>query len=223
MSNLKKNTETPVSENDPEVNVKRTQRQIRAMKTKDKIYSAGVKVINEKGFSNVSIEDITTAAKVAKGSFYTHFESKEGLVFYTFTQSDEIYKQAYEKVKSLDFLNMVTHFVRISYTEYEKRGKGIIKAMITNYFSIAESNFYGKDRPLLKCLDLIVESGKKEGALDTQVSTERYVNILLSTMVGVEVMWCFDSQGQKLADMIEEAVCVTAKGMLSQANPVNEG
>lgn len=194
----------------------KTKRQLQAMATKNRIYNAAVKTINEKGFNGVSIEDITTAAHVAKGTFYTHFESKEAVVFYTFTQSDEIYRRAFGKVKGLDFLHMVTRFVRTSYTEYEKRGKGIIKAMISNYFSVPGDNFYGKDRALLQCLAQIVESGKAQGALDVGASTERYVDLLLSTMVGVEVMWCFDSQGRKLADMIEDAVRVTAKGMMKE-------
>ena len=193
---------------------KRTKRQLQAMETKDKIYNAALKEINEKGFGNVSVEDITTAANVAKGTFYTHFESKEALVFYTFQWSDEIYKQAYERVKGQDFLYMVTHFVRISYTAYEKRGKGIIKAMISNYFTMPGRSFYGRDRALLQCLSEIVESGKTERVLDTAYPTERYVDILLSTMIGVEVMWCFDSQELSLADLIEEAVLVVAKGMM---------
>lgn len=194
---------------------KMTKRQLQAMETKDRIYNAALKEINEKGFGNVSVEDITTAANVAKGTFYTHFESKEALVFYTFQCSDEIYKQAYEKVKGQDFLYMVTHFVRTSYIEYEKRGKGIIKAMISNYFTMPGRSFYGTDRALLQCLSEIVESGKAERVLDTAFPTERYVDILLSTMIGVEVMWCFDtSQKLSLAELIEEAVLVVAKGMM---------
>ena len=214
VNTLRKPSDIPSSATNPEVGPKRTKRQLQAMATKDKIYNAGVKVINEKGFSNVGIEDITTVAHVAKGSFYTYFESKEALVRYTFTQSDEIYQQAYEKVRGKDFLYMITHFVRISYTEYEKRGKGIIKAMISNYFTLSEYNFYGKDRPLLRCLRTIVESGKSHQVLDEAVETEKYVSILLSTMVGVEVMWCFDDRGLSLADMVEDAIRITAKGML---------
>lgn len=194
-----------------------TKRQLQAVETKNKIYAAALREINEKGFGSVSIEDITTAANVAKGTFYTHFESKEALVLYTFTQSDEIYRQAYEQVAGLDFLEMVTRFVRISYTEYEKRGKGIIKAMISNYFTLPGYNFYGRDRSLLQCLGKIVESGKAEGALDAAAPTDWYVGMLLSTMVGVEVMWCFDEQERRLADMIQEAVRVTAAGLLRRA------
>lgn len=213
-NDLKKDAENALLTKGPAENARKTRRQLQAMETKNKIYNAAVKKINELGFNNVSIEDITTEANVSKGSFYTYFESKKALVFYTFTQSDEIYKQAYEKVEGLDFLSMITHFMRISYTEYEKRGRGIIKAMIANYFTLQGYNFYGKDRPLLKCLEMIVESGKKEQVLDVRIETDKYVNILLSTMVGVEVMWCFESQDFSLADMIEDAVRVAAKGMM---------
>ena len=195
-------------------NLRLTKRQLQAMETKDKLYNAAVAEINRKGFSNVSIEDITTAANVAKGTFYTHFESKEALVFYTFTHSDDMYRKAYEKVRNLDFLNLVTRFVRISYIEYEKRGKGIIKAIITNYFSMTEQNVYSKDRYLVRCLGDIVERGKAEGVLSMETETDRYVSILLSTMVGVEVMWCFDNQGLSLANMMEDAVRAVARGMM---------
>lgn len=196
---------------------KPTQRQMQAMQTKQKIYDAAVREINIKGFHNVSIEDITAAAHVAKGSFYTHFPSKEALVLYTFTQSDALYNEAYEKVKEMDFLSGVTAFVRLTYQEYEKRGKGIIRAMISNYFTWEDRNFYDRDRPLLQCLKKLVERGQDANVLDTGIAAERYVFDLLSTMIGVEVLWCFDTQNLSLTEMISDAVAMTARGMLIQA------
>lgn len=194
-----------------------TQRQRRAIETKNRIYAAAVAEITKKGINNVSIEDITSAANVAKGTFYTHFESKEALVYYTFEQSDAYYQHAYEQVKDMEFLFQITCFVHISYLEYEKRGKGIIKALVSNYFSVPERNYYRKDRNLLRCLSKIVEHGKEEGVLRRDRPTDHYVDILLSTLVGVEIMWCFDEQGRKLADMMEEAIGITAKGMMARS------
>ena len=54
----------PINKN----NTRLTKRQLQAIETKKKIYDAAVQVINEKGFGNVSIEDITTRANVAKGN-----------------------------------------------------------------------------------------------------------------------------------------------------------
>ena len=99
--------------NDKKRTVRLTKRQMQAMETKNKIYQAAVREINKKGFNNVNIEDITTAANVAKGSFYTHFDSKEDIIFYTFETSDKIYQRAIEKVEGSSFLYMVTHFVQL--------------------------------------------------------------------------------------------------------------
>ena len=195
---------------------KLTNRQLQALETKNKIYNAAVTVINEKGCHNTSIEDITSYADVAKGSFYTHFESKEAIVFYTFQQSDEMYNKAFAQIKDEDFLDMMIHFVKISYTEYEKRGKGIIKAIVSSYFTFTDYNFYSKDRDLMKCLNKIIEKGKEQEVLDIHIPTDRYVNLLLSTLVGVEVMWCLDDQGNSLADMIADAVRITTVGMMAK-------
>jgi AcrR family transcriptional regulator len=200
----------PINKN----NTRLTKRQLQAIETKKKIYDAAVQVINEKGFGNVSIEDITTRANVAKGSFYTYFTSKEDLLFDTFRQSDAVYAQAFAQVQDEDFLPMVTRFVKISYTEYEKRGKGIIKAIVANYFTFPDNNFYGEDRDLLKCLTHIVTKGKLQNRLSDQVSTAHYVSLLLSTLIGVEVMWCIDDRGSRLADMAADAIEVTARGMM---------
>ena len=190
-----------------------TKRQMQALKTKNKIYQAAVQEINEKGFNNVNIEDITKAAEVAKGTFYVHFDSKEAIILYTFEHSDEIYEEAYEKIEGESFLDMAVHFVRYSYREYEKRGKGIIRAMIANYFHFEDYQIYSHDRGLYKCLLKIVREGKKQGALDADTPSEYYADMLLSTMVGVEVMWCFDDLGRSLAEMMEDAILVTAIGL----------
>ncbi|WP_329887585.1 TetR/AcrR family transcriptional regulator [Pseudoramibacter faecis] len=194
-----------------------TKRQLQAIETKKKIYDAAVQVINEKGFGNVSIEDITTRANVAKGSFYTYFKSKEDLLFDTFRQSDAVYAQAFARVQDEDFLPMVTRFVKISYTEYEKRGKGIIKAIVANYFTFPDNNFYGEDRDLLKCLNHIVTKGKLQNHLSAHVPTTQYVSLLLSTLIGAEVMWCIDDRGSCLADMVADAIEVAARGMMQMA------
>lgn len=49
-------------------------------KKKEEIISTGVKLIIEKGYSNTSIQDITSKMGIAKGSFYTYFKSKDEFI-----------------------------------------------------------------------------------------------------------------------------------------------
>ena len=46
-------------------------------KTKRKIFEASMKLFAEKGYDGTSIEEITSAVGVAKGTLYYHFSSKE--------------------------------------------------------------------------------------------------------------------------------------------------
>ena len=48
-------------------------------KTRNVLLEAGTQVFVERGFNGCSVQDITAAAGVPKGSFYNHFQSKESL------------------------------------------------------------------------------------------------------------------------------------------------
>jgi TetR/AcrR family transcriptional repressor of nem operon len=45
--------------------------------TRDHLLSTGLKLLHTRGFHASGVQDITDAADVPKGSFYTHFDSKE--------------------------------------------------------------------------------------------------------------------------------------------------
>ncbi|NUU00013.1 TetR/AcrR family transcriptional regulator [Herbaspirillum robiniae] len=47
--------------------------------TREQIFDAALKLLSERSFNSCSVQDITAAAGVPKGSFYNHFESKEAL------------------------------------------------------------------------------------------------------------------------------------------------
>lgn len=47
--------------------------------TREQIISTAIELFTEKGYEATTIDDITKAARVAKGTFYYHFECKEEL------------------------------------------------------------------------------------------------------------------------------------------------
>jgi TetR/AcrR family transcriptional repressor of nem operon len=44
-----------------------------------RLLTAGLEALHKRGFNATGVQDITDAAKVPKGSFYNHFESKDAL------------------------------------------------------------------------------------------------------------------------------------------------
>ena len=53
---------------------------------KNLIYAAAMKLFTDKGFENVSVEDIALEAKVSYGTFYNFFSKKDDVLMYFFQQ-----------------------------------------------------------------------------------------------------------------------------------------
>lgn len=59
---------------------RQTRTQRRALRTRASIEDAFLAAVSERGYYNVSVEDIAEAADVAKATFYAHFNNKEALL-----------------------------------------------------------------------------------------------------------------------------------------------
>lgn len=53
---------------------------LRVIRTKESIRHALVELINEKGFEAIKVKDITTRAKINRGTFYAHYQDKFDLM-----------------------------------------------------------------------------------------------------------------------------------------------
>lgn len=53
---------------------------LRVIRTKKSIREALVELIDEKGFEAVTVKDITTRAKINRGTFYSHYQDKYDLM-----------------------------------------------------------------------------------------------------------------------------------------------
>ena len=57
-----------------------TKRQEQTLITRQKLVDAAENLLKKNGFNALSVEDITNAAGVAKGTFYIYFKHKEDIV-----------------------------------------------------------------------------------------------------------------------------------------------
>ena len=82
------------------------------MNTKEKLIKATVAIFARKGYENTSIDEIVAKAKIAKGTFYYHFKSKEEIFFELIDQGiKSLIKKAQarlkDKISCQDKLNAV--------------------------------------------------------------------------------------------------------------------
>ncbi|WP_079152236.1 TetR/AcrR family transcriptional regulator [Streptomyces sp. RTd22] len=65
---------------------RQTRRQMYAEQTRTDLTSAARKLFVEKGFAGTSVEAVTTAAQVSKGTFYHHFADKQAMFAELYTE-----------------------------------------------------------------------------------------------------------------------------------------
>ncbi|GDX41057.1 TetR family transcriptional regulator [Armatimonadota bacterium] len=61
-----------------------SRRERRRIETRDRLFEAATRLLSERDFDSVTVEMITEAADVGKGTFFNYFANKEGIVAYYF-------------------------------------------------------------------------------------------------------------------------------------------
>jgi AcrR family transcriptional regulator len=70
-----------------------SRREEKAARTKAGIVENGMRLFSERGFDSVTVEQITQAAEVAKGTFYTYFSVKSDIIVEQFWEIDRYYRE----------------------------------------------------------------------------------------------------------------------------------
>ncbi|AJS58737.1 TetR/AcrR family transcriptional regulator [Paenibacillus sp. IHBB 10380] len=65
---------------------------------REAMYTKGIELIRKKGVKRVTVEDITNATNIGKGSFYSYYNSKEELLYTIIKKSEN---RMFEKVESV--------------------------------------------------------------------------------------------------------------------------
>lgn len=78
--------------------IKSNKRKLQAQETKKKIFDVAHQKFREKGFNNVTIEEIAESAEISVGSLYHHFKNKYELLIAWHDRLDELYNNHLDKI-----------------------------------------------------------------------------------------------------------------------------
>ncbi|MCI2062830.1 MAG: TetR/AcrR family transcriptional regulator [Eubacteriaceae bacterium] len=163
-------------------------RQEKSELTREKIYNSALKLIDTKGFDNITVDDITTKAGVAKGTFYIYFPAKEDVLYYTYQHLDTFYQEALDAARTEEeFPSMVKTFIDIYSDRVEELGLGMISAICTNLdMEKSKESYRSGNRSLYKSLYFLVSEGIRFGFIDPDCDRDWCVRQILIAMIGME-------------------------------------
>lgn len=126
---------------------------MREVGKKELIVSSAKKVILEKGYKNISVEDITNEAGIAKGSFYTYFKSKNLVIDYILEEVIAKRKNEFKLDKRMSLENTIKNLVksRIKLDDERLKENLVLVNLFRNVASLDEKTLI-----LLKELEKVI-------------------------------------------------------------------
>ena len=130
------NDGNPESEQSAVLPQKVTRREKRGQETRSRIFHAALQLFADQGFSMTTIEAITAAADVGKGTFFNYFESKEGLLLeFREMQMAKVRAFVTENLESDAPLATLLHGLAVSLTAEEGKRPGLSQSLLTAVFA----------------------------------------------------------------------------------------
>ena len=167
-------------------------RQRRAAETRLKLFRSALQLFAERGFSGVTVEDITEAADVGKGTFFNYFESKDHVLgVMAEIQLGKVGEAVELAAAGKRPIQSVVHHLFLRAAEEPGRSPDLARALISSFVSsrgvrelMARNMQQGR-----RMIAEIVSAGQKRGEIDRRLKKEKVAIQVLQTFMGTVLFW----------------------------------
>lgn len=171
-----------------------TQRSLNALDTKNTIFSTALHLFSQYGFDKVTVHDITKYAGVSKGTFYTHFESKESVLVEQFQKIDNHYDQVFKKVSPQESAGNRLLILIGALTDYCANVCGLapLKVVYASQISpsVSMKILNNHNRSFYDLIRDIVSRGKASGEFHIDMEEDECVEFLARSSRALIYDWC---------------------------------
>jgi len=164
---------------------KLTDRSLRALQTKKKLFKSAAKLIDKYGYDDVTIEDICRKAGVSVGAFYHYYNSKSDIIVEFFKEIDYYYEdKVLPKLTGSPEENIET-FLRYYAVFHVDQGIGHTSMVV----KIQHDFFLDKSRYMHKMLLDLINVAKAEGVFRDNIDPNEIEDFLLVIARGLLFDW----------------------------------
>jgi len=194
-------------------------RERRRAETREKIFRAALRLFAEHGFHAVTVEDITEAADVGKGTFFNYFPSKEHVLMTLGDIQVGKIEQGLAAARSgaLPLRRLLEEFPRIMAEEPGRSPlvmRGLLGALLTS--APVRAMFLEKVAAGRKMLAELLALGQRRGEVRRDVPAAELARVVQQSFFGAMLMWSLDPSG-KLARRFEKELDLLWSGMRARA------
>ena len=166
-------------------------RERKAAETRLRLFRCALQLFAEHGFPNVTVEDITEAADVGKGTFFNYFKSKDHVLsVIAEIQLGKVREAVRLAEAGKQPIQSVLHNLFIEITEEPGRSPELARALLTAFLSstirelLAQNMADGR-----RIIGRVLELGQRRDEIDPKLKTEQIALQLQQSLLGTMLLW----------------------------------
>jgi AcrR family transcriptional regulator len=195
----------------------------RKEQTRQQIFQAAMKLFEQKGIFSTTVEEITEAADVGKGTFFNYFPSKETILIAMAERQLAAIERAVEKAKDAPSV----HPILKEMIKELSAGPGRSQIMLRSLLSMVLSNkmlfeiFSQVLQKGRKMLAAILERGQRVGEVRRDIPPIELARCLHQSALGTSFIWAVSPPSDLMAWQ-ERSLDLFWRGIAADPEPVPE-
>ena len=165
--------------------------QQKSKETKERIFRAAKRILQKKGYKELSIKNICEEAGVSNGSFYHHFKSKDDLLSYYIEEQPGVDPELLDMPANAAEAKNAVIGVYLNYVEY-CRQLGV--EFMSGYYDTknqALNPAIRSDRPYpIVTVQHYIEKVMEAGVIRLNVELEEFTTDIRMIVIGNVFEWC---------------------------------
>jgi AcrR family transcriptional regulator len=197
-----------------------SRRQRRSAEIRERLFSASLRLFGQKGFAETTVEDITEAADVGKGTFFNYFPSKDHILLAFGEMQLRKLEAAIEMARQSG--EPMPEFLRslgARMTQEPTRNPAIIRALLQAYLSTnpVRAAMMDIQRRVHVLHTQIIQLGQDRGEIRNDLPAAEIAQVFRQTIFGTLLIWSLYGDAT-LHSRIETAFNLLWSGMAPQGN-----
>lgn len=173
-------------------------RERRAAETRVRLFRCALQLFAERGYPNVTVEDITEAADVGKGTFFNYFESKDHVLgVMAEIQLGKVKEALAAAEAGKQTICAVLHHLFLRSAEEPGRSPDLARALLSSFLGsegvrrLTAHNLASEGR---KMLAQVVAAGQKRGEIDSRLKKEKVALHIQQAFLGTLLLWSLEGK-----------------------------
>jgi AcrR family transcriptional regulator len=167
-------------------------RQRRSAEIRERLFRAALALFAKNGFAETTVEDITNAADVGKGTFFNYFPSKDHiLIAFSDMQIAKLQNAVNEARESRESMATFLHGMSVKMIAEPGRSPDVMRALLQANLSsspvrVAMRQNYLRGHGLLSQL---MQLGQERGELRQDIAAGELAHVFRQTLLGTVLVW----------------------------------